>query len=65
MATRENPAAGRVRALTVSFLHGATAAESHIVVSDNGRAMSAVTLRQWCVHMRAQSVVCQPPRGQR
>ena len=60
-ATRENPAAGRERALTVSFLHGPTAADSHIVVSDNGRAMSAATLRQWCVSPAGPCVMCPPP----
>jgi len=49
LATRDNPAAGRLRCLKVTLVLGARAEESYIVVSDNGLGMTTETLKQWCV----------------
>ena len=47
-ATRGNVAAGRGRDITITFVRGRSAEDSLIAVCDNGRAMTAADLRNWC-----------------
>ena len=47
-ATRGNVAASRGRDITIAFVRGRAPEDSLIAVCDNGRAMTAADLRNWC-----------------